>query len=90
MNQVALKLFKNIEVNNAASMDNISGRFLKDGTNILATIINQFCNLSIKLSHFPNNCIFTKLKPLYKQGSKTDTKNFRPISLLPIVSKIIE
>ena len=32
----------------------------------------------------------TKLKPLLKKGSKTDPKNFRPISLLSLISKVIE
>ena len=52
--------------------------------------IIQIWNLSIKFSHFPKDCKVAKLKPLYKKGTKTDPKNFRPISLLPIVSKIIE
>ncbi len=52
--------------------------------------IAQLCNLSIKLSSFPSYCKTAKLKPLFKKGSKTDPKNYRPISLLPIISKIIE
>ena len=52
--------------------------------------ISQIFNLSIKTSSFPDDCKISKLKPLYKKGSKTDPKNYRPISLLPIVSKIIE
>ena len=85
-----LKLLKKIEVNKAADMDNISGIFLKYGADILATLVAQIRDLSIKLSHFPNNCKLAKLKLLYKNGSKTDLKSFRPISLLPIVSKIKE
>ena len=82
-------LLKNCDTNKAAGIDNLSGRFLKDGADILTIPITQLCNLSIKLSHFPKDCKVAKLKPLYKKGTKTDPKNFRPISLLPIVSKII-
>ena len=66
-----LKLLENVEVNKAAGMDNISARFLKDGADILAIPVTQISNLSIKLSHFLNNCKLAKLKPLYKKGSKT-------------------
>ena len=84
-----LNLLKNVEVNKAAGMDNTSGRFLKDGADILAIPVTQICNLSITLSVFPNNCKLAKHMPLYKKGSKTDLKNHRPISLLSIVSKNI-
>ena len=47
-------------------------------------------NLSIKLSTFPEECKIAKLKPIFKKGARTDPKNYRPISLLPLVSKIIE
>ena len=46
-------------------------------------------NLSIKFCHFPKDCKVAKLKPLYRKSTKTDPKNYRPISLLRIVSKII-
>ena len=41
-------------------------------------------------SKFPLDCKIAKLKTLYKKGSKTDPKNYRPVSLLPLVSKVIE
>ena len=52
--------------------------------------ITQICNLSITFSHFPEDCKVAKFKPLYKKGTKTEPNNFRLISLLPIVSKIME
>ena len=84
------KVLINIDEEKAAGLDNLSGRFLKDGASVLAKPISQICNLSIKYSQFPTNCKIAKLKPLFKKGSKTTPKNYRPISLLPLISKIIE
>ena len=66
-------------------MDRISSEFLKDGTDVLALPLCNLVNLSIKQSLFPDQC-----KPLFNKGSKSEPKNYRPISLLPVVSKIIE
>ena len=41
-------------------------------------------------SKFPLDCKTAKVKPLYKKGSKTDPKNYRLVSLLPLVSKVIK
>ena len=79
-----------MDENKAADLDNLSGKFLKDGATVLAEPISQICNLSIKYSIFPSDCKIAKLKPLFKKVSKTAPKNYRPVSLLPLVSKIIE
>ena len=84
------KLLSEINISKAAGIDSISGRFLKDGASKLAIPVMQLFNLSIALSTVPDNCKIAKLKPLFKKGSKTDPKNYRPISLLPLVSKIFE
>ena len=85
-----LKLLNNINPSKAAGIDNIAGKFLKDGASVLAKPLTQICNLSISLSIFPKQCKHAKLKPLFKKGSTTEPKNYRPISLLPLISKIIE
>ena len=56
-----LQLLKDMNVDKAAGIDNLSGKFLKDGANILA----KQCNLSIKYSVFPKDCQIAKLKHLY-------------------------
>ena len=85
-----LKLLTDTNPEKAAGIDNLSGRFLKDGAVVLALPISKLCNLLMKRSKFPLDCKIAKLKPLYKKGSKTDPKNYRPVSLLPLVSKVIE
>ena len=85
-----LSVLKGLSPSKAAGHDNLSDKFLKDGAHVLARPISQLCNLSIKLNAFPRSCKITKIKPPFKTGSKTDPQNYRPISLLPLLSKIIE
>ena len=86
--ETVLKLPQDLDANKAAGLDNLSGKFLKDGATVSAKPISQICNLSIKYSLFPSDCKIAKLKQLLKKGSKTAPKNYRPISLLPLVSKM--
>ena len=85
-----LQLLKDMNVDKAAGIDNLSGKFLKYAANILAKPISELYNLSIKYSFFPKDCQIAKLKPLYKKDSTTLPRNYRPILLLPLISKIIE
>ena len=80
---------KQLKTNKATGIENLLDHFLKDGWKVLATPIVQIWNLSIKLSTIPIEYKIVKLKPLYKKGKKTDPKNYRPISLLPVISKIL-
>ena len=82
-----LKLLKYMNIDKAAGINNLSGKFLNDRANILAKPISKICNLSIKYSIFPTDCQVTKLKPLYKKGSTTP-RSYWPISVLPLISNI--
>ena len=52
--------------------------------------ISEICNFSISHGVFPDACKVAKLKPIHKNGKKTDPSNYRPNSLLLIISKVIE
>ena len=88
--EIILKLLQETNPSKAAGIDGLAGKFLKDGAPYLSSPITQLCNLSISLSTFPEKSKKAKLKPLYKKGSTTEPKNYRPISLLPLISKLIE
>ena len=83
-----LTILKATQVSKAAGIDNLSGCFLKDGAKVLSKPICDLCNLSITSEKFPDSCKVAKLKPLYKKGSVTEPCNYRPISLLPLISKV--
>ena len=65
-----LKLVKDMDENKVAGLENLSGKFLKDGATVLGKPISQICNLSRKYSIFPPDCKIVKLKPLLKKDSK--------------------
>ena len=81
---------KGLNASKAAGIDNLSGKLLKDGAHVLARPISQLCNLSIQLNLFARSYKIAKVKPIFEKGSKTDLQNYHPISLLPLLSKIIE
>ena len=63
-----LSIFKGLNPSKAAGIDNLSGKFLKDGTHVLARPISQLCNLSLKLNSFPKSCKIARVKPLFKKA----------------------
>ena len=78
------------DTSKAAGMDRLPGRFLNDGANVLTKPVTDICNFSISLNKFLSAFILTKVKPIFKKGQKTNVSNYRPISLLPILLKVIE
>ena len=71
-------ILKGLNPSKAVGIDNLSGKFLKDGAHVLARPISQLCNLSIKEVSFPRSCKIARVKPLFKKGSKTDPQNSSP------------
>ena len=85
-----LSILKGLNPSTVAGIDYLSGKFLKDGADVLAPPIYQLCNISIKLNSFPRSCKIAKVKPVFEEGSKTDPLNYHPISLVTLLSNIIE
>ena len=84
------KILLNINNSKSPGFDNIPGKFLKDGCEIISAHVSDIFNLSVMLSKFPNQCKIAKIKPIFKKGSKLEAVNYRPISLLPLISKVFE
>ena len=70
--------------------DGFSNRLLKEFKNELLYPLYEICNDSLRTGQFPDAMKKSVIKPLYKKNSKLEIKNYRPISLLPVMSKILE
>jgi len=66
------------------------GRLLKLSSSIVGPSLAYICKSCINAEIFPNEWKIAKVTPLFKKGSKRELGNYRPIPVLPHVSKIFE
>ena len=74
----------------ATGLDGIGPRILKLASTVLSPSITALINKSIETATFPDQLKMAELYPIHKGGSKSDPANYRPISILPTISKIFE
>ena len=70
--------------------DDISTRVIKLAGPYITDWIVRICNCSIKTGRFPDTWKVARVTPMHKKDSRDDISNYRPISILPIASKILE
>ncbi len=68
----------------------ISLHFIKDSLPVTALYLTLIINTSIVTGTFPKTWKHAFVTPLHKNGDPDDSSNYRPISLLPISSKVLE
>lgn len=76
--------------NTAPGWDKISTNLIKSNIDYLAVPICYLCNLSLETGIFPNVFKRAIVCPIYKSGDKCNPTNYRPISVLSVLSKILE
>ena len=57
---------------------------------IITKCLTHIFNFSIRCERYPKDWKHALVTPIHKGGDKCSTSNYRPISILPIVSKILE
>ena len=79
-----------LKTNKAVGLDKLSARLLKDASDVIAPILTGLINKSFADGVFPGIWKSAKVTALFKDGDKSLKDNYRPISILPTISKIIE
>ena len=70
--------------------DNISSYFLKLAMSYIENSLAYILNKSIERSKFPDDWKTARVTPFFKEGEKSDKANYRPISALPVISRLFE
>ena len=84
------KMINDLDTKKSADIYGISPTFLKASSNSLSMLLSPIFNLSLFTGKFPDSLKVAKVIPVFKSGSKLDPINYRPISLLPLFSKLLE
>ena len=85
-----LEMLLALETTKSSGPDGISATMLKQTAVSIAPGITKLMNLSIHLGKFPTAWKTPSVVPIPKGSNHTCVSNYRPISLLPILSKLLE
>ena len=75
----------------ATRLDGIGARVLKVAASSISSSLAHLIKHCIENGEFPSKWKSAKVIPIYKgYGSSEDMNNYRPISVLPLISKLME
>jgi hypothetical protein len=83
-------IINSLKSKNSSGYDEISSKILKLCGSLISRPLSHVCNKSICMGIFPDRLKYATVKPLYKKGEKTNMNSYRPVSLLPVISKVFE
>ena len=83
-----VSFIQKLDSSKATGIDVLGPRISKLAAQVLSSSITRLINKSIKTGKYPTQLKSAKVIPIFTGGTKTDPSNYRPISILPTISKI--
>jgi hypothetical protein len=85
-----LKIIKKLKSKNSCDVNGISTKLIKYVGNEIAIPLAHVFNLSLTSGEFPTKLKKCRVVPIFKSGDQLECDNYRPISLLNSISKVLE
>lgn len=84
------KLIKCLNGKKSAGPDRISNFLIKKLSSTFVARLTRILNACLRLRYFPSQWKSAKILPFFKKGDSTDPANYRPISLVNCLGKLLE
>ena len=85
-----MKQINSLDKRKTTTFNNILTRILVENSDIISPFVTDIYNESKSKSEFPNSLKLADITPAHKNEERILEKNYRPISILPPVSKVFE
>ena len=87
--RMTFDLLCTLDTTKANGHDDISAKMLKETTMSITPAVTKLFNISIRLGKLPDEWKIARVIPIPKLGNHSDPGNYRPMSLLSILSKLL-
>ena len=84
------KQLKSLKVKKSTGIPGLPAWLQKDGSDAISEPLTLLMNRSLRGGYIPDEWKHALVTPIHKAGSKSAPSNYRPISVLPVFSKILE
>ena len=81
---------KKMKTSHGSGCDGIASFFIKIALPLISGSLCDLFNLSLFSGKFPTDWKIARVAPIYKSGARDDCSNYRPISVLPVLSRAFE
>ena len=88
--QEILNIVNKFNGKSSEDINGVSMNIIKKVVESIVSPLNYICNISLNSGVFPDKLKIAKVIPLYKSGQMHEVSNFRPVSILPQLSKVLE
>ncbi len=89
--QIVLRHLQRLPVHRSTADDLFTNHLLRECACFVADSLSYLYNLSVSTSNFPSDWKKATVIPIFKlRGSPRDPSNYRPVSLLPSVGKLLD
>ena len=85
-----VKIISKFNQNKSAGHDGIGNFIVKNVAHIISGPLADIFNLSLSTGNVPEQLKVAKVIPIYKKENAEIFSNYRPVSVLPCFSKILE